>query len=53
MPEHELVEMAVGNLDYFIRKKLDTQYLRYMIQLADRVRQVEPLKIEKVRATKK
>lgn len=27
VPEHELVEMAAGGLDYSIRKKLDTQYL--------------------------
>jgi hypothetical protein len=39
--EHELVEMAAGALDYYIRKKLDTQYLRDMAQLAYRVRQVE------------
>jgi len=26
VPEHELVEMAVGGLDYSIRKKLDTQH---------------------------
>lgn len=32
VPEHELVEMAVGGLDYSIRKKLDTQYLRDMAQ---------------------
>jgi hypothetical protein len=37
VPEHELVEMAAGGLDYSIRKKLDTQYLRDMAQLADRV----------------
>jgi len=30
VPEHELVEMAAGGLDYFIRKKLDTQHLRDM-----------------------
>jgi len=35
--EHELVEMAVGGLDYSIRKKLDTQHFRDMAQLADRV----------------
>src|SRR4051812_34397704 len=51
VPEHELVEMAAGGLDY-IRKKLDTQYLRDMAQLADMVRQVERLKAEKVRANK-
>ncbi|CAJ2662571.1 unnamed protein product [Trifolium pratense] len=52
VPEHELVEMAAGGLDYSIRKKLDTQYLRDMSQLADRVRQIERLKAEKVRNSK-
>ena len=52
VPEHELVEMAAGGLDYSIKKKLDTQYLRDMAQLADRVRQVERLKAEKAKATK-
>ncbi|KAK2382413.1 hypothetical protein QL285_069949 [Trifolium repens] len=52
VPEHELVEMAAGGLDYSIRKKLDTQYLRDMAQLADRVRQVERLKAEKARNSK-
>lgn len=28
VPEHGLVEMVVGGLNYSIRKKLDTQYLR-------------------------
>ena len=37
--------MAASGLDYSIRKKLDTQYLRDMVQLADRVRQVERLNI--------
>jgi len=37
---------------YSIRKKLDTQYLRDMAQLADRVRQVERLKAEKTRTHK-
>src|SRR4051812_17628427 len=50
--EHELVDMAAGGLDYSIRKKLDTQYLRDLAQLADRVRHVERLKAEKVRSTK-
>jgi len=49
VPEHELVEMAAGGLDYSVRKKLDTQYLRYMAQLADKVRQVERFKAEKAR----
>ncbi|XP_050908334.1 uncharacterized protein LOC127121956 [Lathyrus oleraceus] len=52
IPEHELVEMAVGGLDYSIRKKLDTQYIKDMAQLADRVRQLERLKEEKARANK-
>ncbi|XP_050908897.1 uncharacterized protein LOC127122637 [Lathyrus oleraceus] len=52
VPEHELVEMAAAGLDYSIRKKLDTQHLRDMAQLADRVRQVECLKSEKARANK-
>lgn len=47
VPEHELVELDEGGLDYSIRKKLDTQYLRDMTQLTDRVRQVEHLKAEK------
>jgi len=42
--ERELVEMATGGLDYSIRKKLDTQHLRDMSQLADRVRHVERLR---------
>jgi len=49
VPEHELVEMVVGGLDYSIRKKLDTQHLRDMAKLADRVRHVERLKAEKAR----
>ncbi|XP_050876862.1 uncharacterized protein LOC127080590 [Lathyrus oleraceus] len=52
VPKHELVEMAAGGLDYSIRKKLDTQYLRDMTQLDDRVRQVECLKEEKARTNK-
>ncbi|XP_050875734.1 uncharacterized protein LOC127079396 [Lathyrus oleraceus] len=52
VPKHKLVEMAAGGLDYSISKKLDTQYLRDMAQLADRVRQVERLKAEKARANK-
>lgn len=34
---HELVEMVVEGLNYLIRNKLDTQYLKDMTQLADRV----------------
>lgn len=50
--EHELVEMTAGSLNYSIRKKLDTQYLRDMAQLTDRVWQVECLKAEKAKANK-
>lgn len=50
--EHELIEMVVGGLDYSITKKLDTQYLRYMAQLVDKVRQVQYLKDEKARLEK-
>jgi len=50
--EPELVQMAAGGLDYSIRKKLDTQHLRDMAQLADRVRHVERLKAEKARTHK-
>jgi len=52
VPEHELVEMAAGGLDYSVRKKLDTQYLRDMAQLADRVRQAKQLKAEKARTNR-
>jgi len=52
VPEHELVEMAAGGLDYSVQKKLDTQYLRDMAQLVDRVRQVERLKAEKARTSR-
>ena len=44
--------MAAGGLDYSVRKKLHTQYLRDMAQLADRVRQVERLKAEKARTNR-
>ncbi|XP_050909275.1 uncharacterized protein LOC127123057 [Lathyrus oleraceus] len=43
----ELVEMVVEGLDYSIRKKLDTRYLRDMAH-----RQLECLKEEKARANK-
>ena len=52
VPEHKLVEMGAGGLDYSIHKKWDTQYLRDMAQLADRVRQVERLKSKKVRTNR-
>lgn len=47
VPEHGLVELAAGGLDYSIRNKLDMQYFREMALLADRFRQVERLKAEK------
>ena len=50
--EHELVKMAVRGLFYSIRKKLDTQYLRDIAKLADRVRQGERLKDEKAKRRK-
>lgn len=46
VPKHDLVEMDACDLDYYVGKKLDTQYLRDMNQLAYRVRQVEYLKEE-------
>jgi hypothetical protein len=52
VPEHELVEMAGGGFEYAIRKKLDTQHLRDMSQLADKVRQIEKLKAEKAKNSK-
>ena len=52
VPEQELVEMAAGGLDYSIKKKLNTQHLRDMAQLADRVRHVERLRAEKARTHK-
>lgn len=44
--------MVARGLDNSIRKKLDTQYLRYMAQLVDRVRQVERLKAENARVNR-
>ncbi|XP_050889681.1 uncharacterized protein LOC127094969 [Lathyrus oleraceus] len=50
--EHELVEIAACDLDYSIIKKLDTQYLRDMAQLADIVRHIERLKAEKTKTSR-
>ncbi|XP_050914868.1 uncharacterized protein LOC127129786 [Lathyrus oleraceus] len=50
--EHELVEMATDGLNYSIRKKMDTQYVRDMAQLTDRVRREEHPKTEKARGNK-
>lgn len=44
--------MAAGGLNYSIRKNLDTQYLRHMAQLSDRVGRVKRLKAEKARSNK-
>ena len=52
MPEHELVQMTAGGLDYSIRKKIDPTFVKSMSQLADRVRYLERLRLEKVRHTK-
>ena len=52
VPEHELVQMAAGGLDYFIRKKIDPTFIKSMSQLANRVRHLERLRLEKVRHTK-
>jgi hypothetical protein len=49
---HEVVEMAAGGLDYSVRKKLDTQHLRDMAHLANRVRRVERLRAGKTRTHK-
>lgn len=40
VPKHELVELDLEGLAYYIRNKLDTKYLRDMAQLVERVRQV-------------
>lgn len=52
VPEHELVQMEAGGLDYSIRKKIDPTYVKSMSQLADRVRHLEHIRLEKVRHTK-
>ncbi|XP_058758980.1 uncharacterized protein LOC131632215 [Vicia villosa] len=52
IPEHELVQMAVGVLDNSIRKKIDPTFVKSMSQLDDRVRHLERLQLEKVRHTK-
>ncbi|XP_058767816.1 uncharacterized protein LOC131641525 [Vicia villosa] len=44
VPEHELVQMAAGGLDYSIRKKIDPTFVKSMSQLADRVRHLERLR---------
>lgn len=44
--------MTLRGLGFYILKKLNPNYLRDMAQLADRVRQVERLKVKKVRANR-
>lgn len=39
-----MIKIGAGSLYYSIRKKLNTQYLRDMTQLASKVRQIERLK---------
>ena len=52
VPEHELVQMVAGGLDYSIGKKIDPTYVKIMSHLADRVRQLKCLRLEKVRHAK-
>ncbi|XP_050877863.1 uncharacterized protein LOC127081677 [Lathyrus oleraceus] len=52
VPEHELVQIAAGGLDYSIRKKIDPTFVKSMSQLADRVRHLEQLRLEKIRHNK-
>ncbi|XP_050909402.1 uncharacterized protein LOC127123202 [Lathyrus oleraceus] len=52
VPEHELVQMAAGGLDYSIRKKIDPNFVKSMSQLVDRARHLERLRVEKVRHNK-
>ncbi|KEH17078.1 hypothetical protein MTR_0046s0080 [Medicago truncatula] len=47
VPEHVLVEMVAGGLDYSVRKKLDAQYLRDMAQLADRSSKLKDLRLKR------
>ncbi|XP_050874882.1 uncharacterized protein LOC127078469 [Lathyrus oleraceus] len=49
---NECLRMAVGGLDYSIRKKIDPNFVKSMSQLADRVRHLERLRLEKVRHNK-
>ena len=51
--EHELVKIDANELEYSIRKKfIDTQSLKYMAQLAIKVRSIEHLKDEKTKPNK-
>lgn len=46
-----MVEMVACGLDYSIKKKLYSQFLRDMTQLADGVRHVERLKLKRLGRT--
>nr|KYP46500.1 Transposon Ty3-I Gag-Pol polyprotein [Cajanus cajan] len=52
IPEHELVKIAATGLDFLIRKKLVNEQLRDMAQLAEKVRRIEQIKLEKERLRK-
>nr|KYP38879.1 Pro-Pol polyprotein [Cajanus cajan] len=52
IPEHELVRIAATGLDFSIRKKLVNEQLRDMAQLAEKVRRIEQIKLEKERLGK-
>uniref|UniRef100_A0A151UIQ1 RNase H type-1 domain-containing protein n=1 Tax=Cajanus cajan TaxID=3821 RepID=A0A151UIQ1_CAJCA len=52
IPEHELVKIAATGLDLSIRKKLVNEQLRDMAQLAEKVRRIEQIKLEKERLRK-
>ncbi|XP_057445506.1 uncharacterized protein LOC130737695 [Lotus japonicus] len=47
VPEFELVKMAIGGLDYSIKKNLVNDEFIDMAQLAHKVRRVEKLRLEK------
>nr|KYP70906.1 hypothetical protein KK1_010146 [Cajanus cajan] len=52
IPEHELVRIAATGLDFSIRKKLVNEQLRDMAQLAEKVRRIEQIKLEKEKLMK-
>ncbi|XP_050895158.1 uncharacterized protein LOC127101751 [Lathyrus oleraceus] len=52
LAHNECLRMAARGLDYSIRKKIDPTFVKSMSQLADRVRHLERLRLEKVRHNK-
>lgn len=52
VPKHELFELATWGLEYYIWKKLGTQYLRDMVQLTNKVQQVEHVEAKKDKPNK-